>query len=333
MILRKNQVSWSSLMKKSLSIILIICCIFSLVLVLSACKDNDWENGNLKVVTTIFPEYDWTLNILGEHEGEVNVKNLLNSGVDMHSYQPSVADMTYIATCNLLIYVGGESDDWVENALKQATNKNMAVVKLLDVVKDSALDEEHKDGMQGEAEEEATSDEHVWLSLKRAKTMVNAIAAALKQLDSANADDYAANAASYNDKLNGLDVKYQQAVSTAAHKTLIVADRFPFRYLFADYGLDYYAAFSGCSAETEASVETIAFLVQKVDELQSKVLIKTETGKDKIAQTIISDSKAKNQKILTLNSLQSTSAADRAKGVSYLSLMESNLDVLREAVQ
>ena len=318
-------------MKKLLAILLIICCIVSLVAVLSACQVSDWENGNVKIVTSIFPEYDWTLNVLGEHDAEANVVNLLNSGVDMHSYQSSPADMVYIATCDLLVYVGGESDGWIEDALKQATNKDMVVIKLLDVIRDSALDEEVKDGMQGEAEE-AALDEHVWLSLKRAKLCVNAIADALKGLDADNADDYALNASQYCERLDELDAEYQQATATAATKTLVVADRFPFRYLFADYGLDYYAAFSGCSAETEASFETVAFLTRKVDELQARFIIKTETGKDNIAQTIINNSQNKNQKILTLNSLQSIGAKDRQNGVNYISVMQSNLEVLREAI-
>ena len=323
-------------MKKVLSFIVIVCCVFSTVGLLSAC--DDWNNGNLKIVTTIFPEYDWTLNILGDHADSANVKNLLNSGVDMHSYQPSVADIANIATCDLFVYVGGESDAWVESALKQAANKNMVVIKLLDVMGDSALDEETKDGMQGESgshdhEDAAELDEHVWLSLKRAKTAVNAIAQALCTLDADNADDYTLNAHNYCHKLDVLDAEYSQAVEGAAVTTLIVADRFPFRYLFSDYELDYYAAFSGCSAETEASVATIAFLARKANELQVKVLMKTETGDEKIAQTIINELDNKAVKILTLNSLQSTSAQDRAKGVTYLSLMQSNLEVLREALQ
>ena len=335
--LRKNQVSWSNQMKKLLSFLVIICCLFSLVGVLTACQDSDWENGNLKIVTTIFPEYDWTLNVLGDHAESVNIKNLLNSGIDLHSYQPSVADITYIATCDLFIYVGGESDKWVENALKKATNENMVVIKLLDVIGDSALDEEHKEGMQGEEkdhdhDDEDESDEHVWLSLKRAKTVVKAIETALEKLDADNAADYAANAANYCQKLDELDAKYQQVVANGVNKTLIVADRFPFRYLFADYGLDYYAAFSGCSAESEASFETIAFLARKVDELQVKSIIKTDTGGDKIPQTIINNSKNKNLKILTLNSLQSVGVKEHAK-VSYLEFMESNLEVLREATE
>ena len=317
-------------MKKVLSIIIVICCLFSLVAVLSACQDTEWNNGNLKIVTTIFPEYDWTLNVLGEHEDSVNIKNLLNSGSDMHSYQASVKDVTYIATCDLLIYVGGESDDWVEKALKQSKNDNMIVVKLLDVI-DSVLDE--AEGIEGEDDEEdGAIDEHVWLSLKRAGIAVNAIADAFKKLDVANADDYAANAANYCAQLNELDREYQQAMANAANKTLIVADRFPFLYLFDDYGLSYYAAFPGCSATLDPSMSTIYALVDKVNQVGAKALIITETDDGKIATKIRELSDSKDQKILTLNSLQSISSKDRTKEINYLSIMQSNLNVLREAV-
>ena len=316
-------------MKKILSIIIVICCVLSLVAVLSACQDSEWNNGNLKVITTIFPEYDWTLNVLGEHSDEVNIKNLLNSGSDMHSYQASVKDVTYIATCDLLIYVGGESDDWVEKALKQSKNENMIVVKLLDVI-DSVLDE--AEGIEGEDEEKGGVDEHVWLSLKRAQIAVNAIADALKKLDTDNADDYVANAASYCAKLNELDAEYQQATANAANKTLIVADRFPFLYLFDDYGLSYYAVFPGCSATLDPSMSTIYALVDKVNEVGAKALIITETDDGKIANKIKELSDGKDQKILTLNSLQSISSKELTNEINYLSIMQSNLKVLREAV-
>ena len=316
---------------KILSIVLIVCCVFSLVGVLSACQDSDWNNGNLKVVTTIFPEYDWTLNILGEHSKDVNIKNLLNSGSDMHSYQASVADITYVATCDLLVYVGGESDEWVEKALKQAKNKNMIVVKLLDVI-DSVLDEAEGIEGEGDHEEEGAIDEHVWMSLKRAKIAVNAIADALKRIDADNAEAYAQNAASYCGELDKLDAEYQQAVSTAANSTLVVADRFPFLYLFDDYGLSYYAAFSGCSATTDPSMSTIYALVEKVNELDAKVLIITETDDGKIASKIRELSNGKNQEILTLNSMQSIGAKDRTNEVNYLAIMQRNLEVLRKAV-
>lgn len=321
-------------MKKILAIIVILCCLLSLVGVLSACEEDNWDNGNLKVVTTIFPEYDWTLNLLGEHEDEVNVRNLLNSGVDMHSYQATFRDKMYISTCDLLVYVGGESDDWVETSLKQATNKDMVVIKLLDVI-ENALDE--ADGIEGEEHdhdhEEGAFDEHVWMSLRRAKIAVNAIAEALETLMPDSAETLAQNAASYCEQLDALDVEYRQVVDSTPTKTLVVADRFPFAYLFDDYGLSYYAAFKGCSAANDPSWDTILTLVEKVDNLNAKVIIITESSDGKTAQQVKNKSQTKNQKILKLNSMQSVGANDGANGVTYLTIMQSNLDVLREALQ
>ena len=320
-------------MKKILSIVVIVCCVFSLVTVLSACEGDSWDNGNLKVVTTIFPEYDWTLNLLGEHAEGVNVKNLLNSGVDMHSYQGNFRDTRYITTCDLLIYVGGESDDWVEDALKQAQNKDMIVIKLLDVIED-ALDE--AEGIEGEEEhdhDKEALDEHVWMSLRRVKVCVNAIADALVKLVPDNAEDFTQNAISYCQQLDELDEEYKQVVDTTTTKTLVVADRFPFAYLFDDYGLSYYAAFSGCSAATDPSLDTIKKLADKVNEIGAKVLIVTETDDGQIAPQVKALTQSKNQKILTLNSMQSIGAKDRTDSVNYLVIMQSNLEVLREALQ
>ena len=217
--------------KKIVSIILSICCLFAFGYVFSACSNNN--SGRIKIVTTIFPEYDWTMNILGGHSEEVNIINLLNSGVDLHSYQPSVADITAIATCDLFIYVGGESDGWVEDALKNVTNKEMIIIKLLDVVGDSALSEEIKDGMQVVQQnvDDTEYDQHVWLSLPSAKVIVKEIAKVLSEIDAEYAEDYKTNAESYCEKLSELDLKYRQAVADAKHNVLVFADRFPFLYL------------------------------------------------------------------------------------------------------
>lgn len=319
-------------MKKTHVIILLICLIV-LSCIFSAC-DGLFDDGKLKVVTTIFPVYDWTLNILGDHSDEYKVTNLLNSSVDMHSYQPSPNDIVTIASCDLFIYVGGESDEWVEGALKRAVNKDMIVVNVLDVIADSALEEEDKEGMQGEDEDEdeGAYDEHFWMSLRRAKTVVDVISQKLSALDLDNAADYAANAAAYAEQLDALDAEYAEATENAANKTFVVADRFPFLYLFNDYGLDYYAAFRGCAAATEVSPNTIVFLINKMKELQAKCIIKTESRDDKLAKTIINELDDRNVAILTLNSLQSAGASDRNKGVSYLSLMRENLSVLRQAL-
>lgn len=189
---------------------------------------------------------------------------------------------------------------------------------------------EHMEGHDHEHEEEA--DEHVWLSLKNAETLVGAISDALQELDPDNKDTYAANASAYIEKLSALDGAYQSAVDGAARKTVLFGDRFPFRYLADDYGLSYYAAFSGCSAESEASFETVSFLAKKVDELKMPCVLTIEGKNHKLAETIVQSTAGKNQKVLTMDSMQSTTSEDVANGTTYLSAMEQNLSVLKEAL-
>ena len=294
----------------------------------------------LKIVTTIFPEYDWVRQIAGDQISNMELTMLLDNGVDLHSYQPTADDIMKISDCDIFVYVGGESDEWVEDALKEAVNKDMQVINLLEVLGDSVKTEEMVEGMQEtehdhehDHEHEEEADEHVWLSLKNAQTLSNAIASALETADPANKETYAANAASYVEKLAALDTQYQEAVNNASQKTLLFGDRFPFRYLVDDYGLSYYAAFAGCSAESEASFETISFLAQKVDELGLKNVLTIEKSDQKIAKTIIENTKDKNQNILTLDSMQSATSDDVANGTTYLSVMENNLSVLKEALQ
>ena len=306
---------------------------------LSASTLSASQSGSkpLKIVTTIFPEYDWVHEILGDKADHAEVTMLLDNGVDLHSYQPTADDMIKISDCDLFIYVGGESDGWVEDALKEAANQDMQVIKLLDVLGEQVKEEEVVEGMEAEEEEsededEPEYDEHVWLSLKNAETLCNAITDALEEIDPANKDAYAANAASYLEKLAALDDEYQTVVDNAARKTVLFGDRFPFRYLVDDYGLSYYAAFAGCSAETEASFETISFLAGKVDELGLPCVLTIESAQHKIAETILRNTAEKDQSILTLDSMQSTTSTDVANGTTYLSVMEGNLDVLKQAL-
>lgn len=297
------------------------------------------------VVCTIFPEYDWVKEIIGDHADNVELSYLLDNGVDLHSYQPTADDTMKISTCDLFVYVGGESDEWVEDALADATNKDMKVINLMDVLGDSAKVEKLKEGMQGEdeeehdhdhdhedEEEEEEYDEHVWLSLKNAKVLCAEIEKNIEAIDSANAADYKANLDRYISKLDELDGKFQTLVDGSSVKTLVFGDRFPFRYLVDDYGLDYFAAFIGCSAETEASFETIAFLSDKVKELDCKTIFTLENSNKDIANTIISTS-GKTLDISELNSLQSVSKDDIAGGASYISLMQKNYDVLADVLK
>lgn len=482
---------------------------------LEVIQNNSKENNDekLKVVTTIFPEYDWVKQIAGDEISNMDLTLLLDNGVDLHSYQPTAEDIMKVSDCDLFVYVGGESDGWVEDALKEAVNKDMKVVNLLEVLKDTVKTEEAMPGMQaedghnhgythfadsdvqdrnlsdwagdwqsvypylqdgtldpvmerkaesgdktaeeyhsyyengyktdvtaieidgdnntisftkdgetatatyqyegfqiydyksgnrgvryffeavggskdapkyvqfsdhgiapGKAEhfhiysgndgfealseemenwptyypadmtgdeiaedmlehEEKEYDEHVWLSLKNAKTLCSAIADALETADPEKKDIYEENVKQYLTELSALDAQYQDVVNSASQTTLLFGDRFPFRYLVDDYELSYYAAFAGCSAESEASFETISFLAKKIDELGLKNVMTIEKSDQKIAKTIIENTKDKNQKILTLDSMQSTTSGDVADGTTYLSVMESNLDVLKEALQ
>ena len=491
----------------------------------AAATEPSTQPQKIKIVTTIFPEYDWVREVLGDKAGNADLTMLLDNGIDLHSYQPTADDIVKISDCDLFIYVGGESDGWVDDALKEATNKNMKVINLLDVLGDSVKAEETVEGMQetehehdhdhskevstfednevqdrslsdwagdwqsaypfsldgtlddafaamavegemtadeykayyqngyktdianisiegehinftydngktvgsdykyvgyyiqnwstgtkaamyrfeaadkasgapiyiefndhmiepaaaehfhirmsnesfdaiidpenswptffpadmtGEEicehmeghdhdededhEHEEEKDEHVWLSLKNAEVLVNAISESLQEIDPSSKDAYADNSSAYIEKLSELDSEYRQAVDAASTKTVLFGDRFPFRYLVDDYGLSYYAAFVGCSAETEASFETISFLAKKVDELKLPCVLTIEGTQHKIAETIVENTAEKNQKVLTMDSMQSTTSEDVANGTTYLSAMEKNLSVRKEAL-
>lgn len=327
-------------MKKILALLLALW-IPAAVLFGCAPQDDSAASNKLNIVTTIFPAYDWVREILGAETDRAEITMLLDSGVDLHSYQPTVDDIVKISDCDLFLYVGGESDGWVEDALKNAPNKDRTVINLLDVLGDSVKEEETVEGMQEEDhdhedadghEEEAEYDEHIWLSLKNAQVLVAAISEALQESDPARKDTYAANAAAYVEKLSALDGEYRAAVDSGKYKTLLFGDRFPFRYLADDYGLDYYAAFPGCSAETEASFETISFLAKKADELKLPCVLTIEGTQHKIAETVVQNTAQKNQQILAMDSMQAVTANDAASGASYLSIMEKNLSVLKKAL-
>lgn len=330
-------------MKKTTALVLALLMMMSSLV--GCGKKNDTANADktdkLKVVTTIFSEYDWVKEILGDKADDAEITMLLDNGVDLHSYQPTADDIDKIADCDLFIYVGGESDDWVKDALKNSTNKDMKVINLLDVLKDSIKTEETKPGMQAEEEhedgendehEEKEYDEHVWLSLKNAKPLVEKISEDVQELDPENKEIYKSNTKAYVKKLSDLDDEYQKTVDTAKRKTVLFGDRFPFRYLVDDYGLNYYAAFAGCSAETEASFKTVSFLAKKVDALKLPCVLTIEGSKHRIAETIVKNTAEKNQKVLTMNSMQSITSKDVDNGATYLSIMEKNLSVLKKAL-
>ena len=304
---------------------------------------DDEQNGQkkLQVVATIFPEYDWVREILGEQADNVELTLLLANGVDMHSFQPTMSDILKVSTCDVFIYVGGESDAWVADALKGAGNPDRTAINLMEVLGDRAKEEEVVEGMQEEdghdghdheEQEELEYDEHVWLSLRNTQVFCDAISEALQAADPENAKLYQENTTVYKEKLAALDREYQAAVDQSESKTLLFADRFPFRYLTDDYNLTYYAAFTGCSAETDASFETITFLAGKLDELKLPVVFTIENSDGKVAKAVVENTNTRDQKILTLNSMQSVTSDEINAGTTYLSIMKENLKTLKEAL-
>lgn len=334
-------------------------------------EQNSIEKGNsnkISIVCTTFPQYDWVKNILGEEAERFNVTLLLDNGVDMHSYQPAVKDIATAGSSNLFIYVGGESDTWVEDALKEAKNKDLKAINLMETLDNFVKEEEVVEGMQEErkslghsheksskekqeqtlkeshensqeingqkeaADEEPEYDEHIWLSIRNAEIMVKNIEKAIEQLDSDNAKVYQNNAENYIKKLDTLDKQYANTIQNAKYKAILFGDRFPFRYMADDYDLKYYAAFAGCSAETMAGFETVTFLAKKADELRLPVILTIENSDGRIAEAVKSNTTKKNQKILAMNSLQSVTKEQIADGITYLQVMQENLSVLSEAL-
>ena len=306
---------------------------------MASCAEGELSSkpDKIDVICTTFSEYDWAREIAGGSE-KVEITYLLDNGVDLHNYQPSAEDIMKISDCDMFVYVGGESDKWVADALKESRNADMQVIKLLDVLGDFAKEEEIKEGMEAEEEDEEDEDEgpeydeHVWLSLRNAEICCDAICDSFCKLDSENSDTYKANLEKYNSELDGLDGEYVDMADSAKVKTIVFGDRFPFRYLVDDYNIDYYAAFVGCSAETEESFDTIVTLANKMDELDLDTIFTIENSDDSIAKAVIENSQNKNRSIETLNSIQSVTADMVSGGTTYISLMKANLDTLRKVL-
>ena len=315
-------------MKKFVSTLAAFVMLLSCLMAPAALADD-----KISVVTTIFPIYDWVRQVAGDNLSNIDLTMLLDNGVDLHSYQPTAQDILKVSNADLFIYVGGESDEWVEDVLEAAPNADIRAINLVEAMGEDIKMEEMVEGMEhAEEEDEEEADEHVWLSLRNAEKLVQVIADVLAEIDGEHADTYLNNAKEYEKKLSALDERYKETISSAAFDTLLFADRFPFRYLTDDYDLKYYAAFSGCSAESEASFDTVAFLIGKLNELALPAVIRLEDGRINIADTIIRDSATKDQRIVILHSMQQITGEDVRTGISYLSVMEDNLNALREAL-
>jgi len=302
--------------------------IFSLAILSGGClrTRSSRANGKINVISVIFPSYDFVRAIAGD---KVNLAMLLPPGSESHSYEPTPQDIIAIKNSNLFIYPGGENSKWVERILDSISNlsESMIILNMIDIV--DAVEEEIVEGMEGEEEEEPAFDEHVWTSPRNAKTIAAAIADALCELDSANADYFKQNAAAYSAQLEELGSSFKAVVDGAKRKTIIFGDRFPFRYLADAYGLDYFAAFPGCSTDTEPSAATVAFLINKVKSEKLPVIFHIELSNEKIADTI---SEATGAKKLLLHSCHNLTKNDFEKGITYLDVQKANVVNLKEAL-
>ncbi len=280
-------------------------CVIIAMFMLSSCSNYDItdNSGKLNVVCTVFPAYDWIREITADTD--INLYLIPSNGTDIHSYQPTAEDIIKITGCDLFVYSEGHEKGWYED-LNIKEKFNMSVF------------ENH--------------DEHVWLSLKCAEELTEKLAEKLSNLKPENKETYIKNCEAYVEKISALNDKYKVAVAGSKRKEIIVADRFPFIHMTDEYGIEAYAAFSGCSAESEISFETIAFLSEKLNELKLSSVITTEDSDNKIAQAVISNSDNKNIKILSIDSMQSVTEKELSKGINYLDIMNSNLSVLKEAL-
>lgn len=332
-------------MKRLICMVLLLALVASLLVGCGRTRDD----GKVEIVCTVFPIYDWAQNILGDCE-DVSLRLLVNRGTDPHSYTPTPTDIAAIHACDVLIYVGGESDAWVSDVLATVKNEDIKTIGLLDMLGDRARLEETVEGMQCEDEEchdhehdhdhgdhdhgeEGVYDEHVWLSLKNAELLCDGLADELSVVLPDMSDQIAECAADYGEKLASLDARFEETIAEKAEDLLIFADRFPFRYLIEDYSLRYFAAFSGCSADSEATFETVVFLSDKLRESGVGTLIILESSTRDLANTVISNSGCEQVEIVVMDSMQSITARDVEAGASYLSIMEKNLAAIDAALK
>lgn len=305
--------------------VLILLSLLLLLPLFTACDTKSDGDRKIDVVCLSFAEYDWARNIVGDNEN-VRLTLLRRGGVDIHSYQPTASDLMKIYESDLFIYVASPSFSGFDDAVESSKGRTLELLSLFE-------DEEHHDHdhEHGHDHDHAT-DEHIWLSLSHAQECCEHIAAALSELDKENAHSYSDNSQEYIAKLEKLDSEYRETIESAKTRVLVFADRFPFSHMAHDYSLECFAAFSGCTGESAASYATFDHLISKVDENSLDCILTVEGSDQRIARTVVSSTKSKDQTILTLDSMQALGKADVENGVTYLSVMQKNLETLREAL-
>lgn len=321
-------------MKKFLSFALSLLIIFITAFSFSSCS-SDKENvkkdsSKISVVTTIFPYYDFTRSIAGD---KADIKLLLSPGSEPHSYEPSPSDIVAIENCDVFIYNGGESDEWVENVLESIENKNMKVMRMMDYVdllyEQNVDHDEHNHEHEEHDEHVEEYDEHIWTSIRNAEKLTDAIYDELSSCDFANKEIYAKNRDTYISKLQTLDSEISEIVSNAKRITVVFGDRFPFLYFVTDYSLEFECAFPGCSSETEPSISTVTHMIDFTRKNQVPVVFYLEFSNGKVAKLISEDTGAKTMRFSSCHNVTKDEFAD---GASYIYLMEQNAKALKEAL-
>ncbi|GHT91916.1 high-affinity zinc uptake system binding-protein ZnuA [Spirochaetia bacterium] len=314
----------------AISTIVILICVSGCTQKKNAATQNG--DGKITITVTIFPPYDFVRAITGGRQAfadKVHLSMLLLPASESHSFEPTPKDIITIQNSDIFIYVGGESDEWVNRILESMDTRNMTIIALMDTV--DVVEEEIVEGMEEEEEEEGIAyDEHVWTSPKNAVRIVQSIADALCKADTTNAEFYRQNAEEYISQLNKLDTKFQAIVNNAKRNTIVFGDRFPFRYFADAYGLSYFAAFPGCSTETECSAATIAFLIDKIRAEKIPVVFHIELGNERMADTIAEETGTEK---LLLHACHNISKKDFENGATYVDLMRQNVENLRRALQ
>ena len=321
----------------------IICLILAILLCFSlfSCNTQTEDDGKIKILCTLFPQYDWLKNITKGSE-TVEVSLLITNGADPHNYQPTAQDIMNISNCDAIVFVGGDSDVWVQKAIERSKNqalKSIALTELdgITLQNISASSHSHEEGEHAhehEGHSHGTLDEHLYLSLNNAIKATESLCDVLCEIDSESAELYKTNTKEYINKLSALNASFKEDLEKSQKEDafMLFADRFPFVYLLSDYGISYSAAFEGCSTDASASFDTVIRLINEVDEHNAKYVAVTETSDKALARTVISSTKTKDQQIITLNSMQSVTKTQIEKGTTYLSVMEENLNSVRLAI-
>lgn len=310
------------LKRKLLAVITAAATVFSLCACSSESGYSNSDSGKLKIISTVFPPYDLARQIAGDN-AEISI--LLPPGSEIHNYEPSAKDMIAIRNCDIFLYIGGENEQWAEKLINSNDTENVTAVKLIDYVPTLSEDEDEHDH-DHDHEHEHETDEHIWTSPKNAQLMLSAVYDAICKVDPSNKQTYTKNKDAYAKQLSDLDDAYRSAVDNAKNKTIVLADKFPFRYLAHEYGLEFSAAFAACSDESEPGVSTMIKLTKTIKENNIPAVYYLEFSSTKIADTLCDETGATK---LMLHSCHNVSKQDIENNVSYVDLMKQNLENLK----